>query len=338
MVERIASFRFSPDGRYIALAGYPATDTTKSGGELLVRALETGTLSHFGNVTAFEWSESGALLAMAVRSANDVGNGIHLFEPAASRLRVLESSTSLYRGLSWREDADDLAVLRAHSTEGFSDTTHAVLTWKGLAGTSPRQHLLEAGTASLPDTIRLSEAFTPEWSEDGAVVFLGLRPRERREPEDTTEEGDEEAKLSDVQVWHSRDVRIIPQQRAQEQRDLDATMLAAWQPGADRLVVIGTDLQEEAHVLEGDRHAIETDASGYAFGEMFGRPARDIDLIDVRTGERSRVLEDVSFDAGGSATGRYVHFFRDDDWWVYDTTENRETNVTGETGGTFVKS
>ena len=55
-------------------------------------------------------------------------------------------------------------------------------------------------------------------------------------------------------------VRLMQQQRVQETQDLQRTLLASWQPASGRLVQIGTDLEEAVTVLEGSRHAIESDA------------------------------------------------------------------------------
>ncbi len=327
----IASFAFSPDARFIALRGYPAEGVKVEGAELLVRELATGTTSHFGGVTAYAWADRAARLAMTVRSPSDVGNGVHLYDAVAGRLRVLDSSGDVYRGLAWRKNADDLAVLRTVKEDGWADTTHVVLAFQRVAGGSPLSHRL----AAAPMEQRIAETFTPRWSDDGSVVFLGLRPRRRAEPKDTSKDEAAAEKLSDVQVWHARDVRIQPQQRVQEEQDLRATLRAAWRPGEPSAVVLGTRLDETVTVLEGARHAIETDASKYTFGRMFGRPARDIDRIDVRTGERRRVLEDVRFGATGSATGRYLTYFRDNHWWVYDVGRDKHVNVTERTGATF---
>ena len=98
------------------------------------------------------------------------------------------------------------------------------------------------------------------------MIFIGLRPRERK---DTVVEvssssgaqgtgaqasGERRARIdsmkpSDVQVWHAKDVRIIPMQKSQEQQDVQRTLLAAWHLESGRVTSIGTDLLETARVL-----------------------------------------------------------------------------------------
>lgn len=74
----VASFRFSGDGRFLAMYGYAAEGDSTGAADLLVRELASGRTTHFGNVAEFRWSDGGALLALSIRSASGAGNGVHL--------------------------------------------------------------------------------------------------------------------------------------------------------------------------------------------------------------------------------------------------------------------
>ena len=364
-VDDIASFAFSGDGRYLALRGYPAED--RSAATVIVRDLERGTATSFGDIAAAEWSDDVALLALTIETENGAGNGIQLYDARAGTLRVLDSSTSLYRALAWRDDATELAVLRTRTDSMYRDTTHVVLAWTGVGGPSIAQRTLDPATAEgFPDGMRIAEHRTPSWADDGAAIFIGLRPREPAEKKtadrdstkaaadtagaapadsadtepaaDSTSAKPDEEKVSDVQVWHARDVRIIPMQKAQEQQDLRRTLLAAWHPTDGRVVPLGTDLLESVTVLDGGRFATETDRSAYAFGTMFGRPAVDVWLIDISTGERRKVVENSRWYYGSSATGRHLLWFDGENFWSYDIAGGTSTNLTGSIDAEFALS
>lgn len=358
-VAAIASHRFSADGRFIALRGYPPEERETA--DLFVRELATGRTLLFGNVTDFAWAEIGPLLALTVRTESGSGNGVQLYDAATGALRVLDSSSSLYRAPAWRDHADDLAVLRSRIDPGFRDTTHIVLAWTRLQSPAPVLAQLDPASApGIPADMRVAEHRVPEWSEDGTALYIGLRPRARAAAQAdsaraaegsgggggaaadttatrgaTTDSGNAE-KRSDVQVWHARDIRIMPMQKVQEQQDLRRTLLAVWHLGdSGRVVPIGTDLLETASVLEGGRFATETDSKPYSFGAMFGRPADDIWLVDLQTGERSKVLEGVRHYYGASAAGRYLLSFDGKDFWTYDVERRQRANLTAAQGGTF---
>lgn len=361
VLDDVASFQFSGDGRFLALRGYPPEGRRDGGADLIIRDLAAGTMTNFGNVTGFAWSDRGALLALTVRTEGGAGNGVHLYDARSGTIRVLDSSESIYRALAWRKDADDLAVLRARAEDGFRDTTHVVLAWSRAGSDKPtRRELDPAAAPGFPDGMRVAEHATPRWSRDGATLFIGIRPREPKPrpakdtaatalqasrddaaaPTDTTAAAAAApaGKPSDVQVWHARDVRIMPQQKAQEQQDLRRTMLTAWHLRDDRVVRIGTDLHENVTVLEGDRRAIETDRKPYAFENMFGRRTHDVWLVDVRTGEREKVLEGIRWFHGASAGGRYLTWFDGEDFWTHDVETGRRTNLTARVDADFANA
>ncbi len=345
MVDDIASFRFSSDARFVALRGYPAEG--KRAADLVLRELARGVSASFGNVSEFAWSGSGVLLAMTLETEGGTGNGVQAYDAASGRLRVLDSSTSLYRAPVFRRKSDDLAVLRTVKDTGYRDTTHVVLAWTRIgAGSRTQRELDPQKAAGFPAGMRISEHRAPEWAEDGSVIFIGLRPREHATAkadstkiaaadtsagngarQDTTKRTEPD-KVSDVQVWHARDVRIIPMQKAQEQQDLRRTLLAAWHPIESRVIQIGTDVLESTSVLKGARFATETDRKGYAFGAMFGRPYQDIWLVNVKTGERRKALEKVRHFQGSSAAGRKLLWYDGADYWTLDVDTNRRTNLT----------
>lgn len=340
MLGEAAAFTFSPDGAYLAVHGY--TPEERRGSDLIVRDLARGTNVNFGNVSSFEWASDGALLAVTLDTESGAGNAVQLYDARTGTLRVLDSSTDRYSGLTWRDDALDIAVLRAMPDSAYRDTAHIVIAWTDVNTPAAARHELQPRrTADFPSDMRVSDTRAPQWSTDGAIVTVGLRPlrpsttasaRAGGAAADSRKTADagtaQDGKPSDVQVWHARDVRIIPEQKSQEQQDLRRTLLAAWHVGADRLVQLGTDLQESATLLEGSGFATETDESRNAFGAMFGRPGTDVWLIDVASGERVRVLEDVPFYRGASETGRYLLWFEDDDWWAFDVRSRARTNLT----------
>jgi dipeptidyl aminopeptidase/acylaminoacyl peptidase len=349
--EGVSDFDFSDDGAYLAL--YRDRGEEDEAGDLVVRALTTGAEVPLGNVDTYAWSPSGHLLAVTIRTASGAGGAVQLFDPGTGALRVLDRSDADYTQLTWREDDDDLAVLRARSDDGFEEDTHVVLVWRDLGGrVSPALVLDPDEAPGFPVGMRIAESMEPAWSADGRSVFIGLRPRERSEVEDEApaadsvggEEGDDaedaegradEEKRSEVQVWTTDDVRIIPMQRAQEDRDLERTLLATWRVDDGRVVQLGTDLMAPMQLLEGGRDAIEFDEKPYERDAMFGRSWQDIYRVDARSGERARVLDKVRYAYAGSPEGRYVLYFQGDDWWSLDLTNGTSANLTGTLDGDF---
>src|SRR5687768_14910600 len=94
------------------MRAYNAANSTRSAFDIIVRDLVNGVHTTFGNVSAYAWREHGAALAMIIDAANRAGNGVRVYDAASGVTRTLDADTAMYTGLQWRDDADDLAVLR----------------------------------------------------------------------------------------------------------------------------------------------------------------------------------------------------------------------------------
>ncbi len=376
--EAVSSFAFDDSGAFLILRGY--AEEGRDAADLVVRDVAAETSINFGNVTEYAWQDDAPRLAMTVATAGGAGNGIQLYDAAAGTLVVLDSADATFTQPTWRKDAADLAVLRSVEDEGHEEPTHLVLAWRDLdAGVSAplRFDHRELADFDLTGKMRVVEHRAPQWSDDGATIFFGIRewpetPTEGREsaevdpadaetespetgerlPEtgageeregddqdpEAAEQGDEpeEPEPADVDVWHARDERIIPMQKLQEERDRAKSYLVAWHVDEGRFVRLGTDYDESIVLLEGQTHATETDRKPYMFDGMFGRRWFDIDLIDVATGERNRVVDRVRYFSGGSATGEHLLYFKDDRHYSYDVTTGEHTDLTSSLPTSFV--
>src|SRR5699024_7932505 len=125
------------------------------------------------------------------------------YNPATGKIRLLDSSNNEYSGLSWREDAADLAVLRAVKDSTFKEQTHVVLAWRNVGDQSAQQFELHpSGFELLSDNLRVDEHYSPIWSDDGSQIYIGLRLRKKTDvkPEYEVDMPDS-VEWSDVQIW-----------------------------------------------------------------------------------------------------------------------------------------
>ncbi|MXW65878.1 MAG: prolyl oligopeptidase family serine peptidase [Gemmatimonadales bacterium] len=317
--EAVSEGRFDASGRYVALRGYSPDEPSGKGADLRIVTLATGAETSFGNVSEMAWSPGGSLLALAIATGADVGNGVQVYDADAGILRSADASGSSYRSLRWRDDSVDLAALRSRQAASADGAAYDVLAWRGL-DRGVETMVLGADAAGIPGTLEAVRHRAPAWSDDGRMISLGLRPIEPEagddadeggaddEPEDGDPDGedapadDAEPDLPGLQIWHTSDVRLFPEQRVSEDRDAARSLLAVWHLDDDRAVVLGSDLMAGTQLLEGWEYALEDISEPYPWGAMFGRPYHDVWAIDADTGERRRLLTRVRYEwpsAGG---------------------------------------
>lgn len=120
----VRSFAWGAEGSHLVLARYPADGTSV----VVVQDMATDARVSLADVASWAWQGEGSLLAFTVHGPEGVGNGIQLYDASTGRVRSLDSGTSEYAQLTWREDSADLAVLRkveddVHDEPGHTTTT-----------------------------------------------------------------------------------------------------------------------------------------------------------------------------------------------------------------------
>ena len=347
--ESVSEWSFDSLGRFLALRGNPPEEPVGKGADLRIVMLATGSGTSFGNVAEMAWSPSGSRIAMVIATGTDLGNGVQVYDAGSGTLQSVDASGARYRGLAWRDDAADLAALRSREDASAGGSAYDVLAWRGL-DRRPEMIVLGEGAAGIADTLEVVDR-APQWSDDGAMISVGLRPREEEDPQDTGATGtgeadadetgladaEDEPDLPRLQIWHSRDVRIFPGQQAAEGRDANRTLLAVWHLDENRVVTIGSDLMADATLLHGWAFALEDIAEPYPFGAMFGRPYHDVWSIDVGTGERRRLLTRVRYEWTG-AGGRWLVSYDGANYWSLEVATGERRDLTSNLPTSFVNT
>lgn len=354
VVPDISSFSFSGSGTFIAMRGYRPEGAKGRGVAVVVRDLERGTDTHFGNIAEVAWQDEGALLAMVIDAETKIGNGVQLFDPTSGVTRSLDTDTVAYKGLQWRDESGDLAAMKVRTSAQYEDTSHVVLAWTALHTSNSRAHVLDpADQAGFPTDTRIVDYRDLEWADDGSTVFLGIKEWERKEQEaDSAQEGqapgdsararaDSTAGNDDekpgVEVWHAKDVEIIPEQKVRAEREKRRNQLAAWHVADDRFVALDPErMFENVQLFEGQKRALGADETPYDIERMFGPSYSDLYVVDVNTGAAQRVKEQVQFSFGPSPGGRYLLYLENDHYWVYDIQNGTHTNITETAPVSFI--
>lgn len=347
-IEGVESFSFSPSGTHLAFRRYSettregadnASETVAPGTPLIIRQLSTGQDATFGSVSEIAWQDKGPALAFAITVDGGVGNGLQLYDTATGVLRTLDSSNKTYSGLSWRKASASLAALRSSDGNGREGPTHTLLVWSDIAG--PMKAL---EPATLAADLRVVRFRTPQWSEDGTYVFVGVGPwlakpsadgvdRARRIAASSTNPDE----LPDVQVWHPKDTIVMPRQKIDARRERERSMLAAWSVADGRLVRIAQRIGEEATPIKRSGRALVVDTNPFAMDRSIGRIYSNAWTIDLASGQKTDVAQRIEDRLMQSSPGgKYLLYVKGDHYWTVDVVSGKQTNVTATIATSFV--
>ena len=328
VLDDVQSFAFSDQGDFLAFRRYPPqparhdkakTETPgregggggqpdPTGATLTIRNLQNGTDVTFGDVTGYAWQQKGTHLAFTIGTKNRVGNAIELFDPAAGDSRVLDSAPAVFTAITWRKDSADLAVLRSKRNPGYEGESYTLLAWPNLA---------EKHTAEVDPPQRVVAARAPQWSDDGKTLFVGLADWEKRVEPIHSDEGP-----SNVEVWHSKDVHVISEQKLRLARDRDRNTLVAWHLNQSTVTPLGTNPTENIELPHTGVRALALDGTPYETDGMFGRRFTDAYQVNVETGKRAKVADRLIPPVWFSPEGKYALNFMDGDFFLYDLETN----------------
>lgn len=366
IIEGIESFAFSPNGAYLAMRRYvserkdapppdPAAEMDAApGATLIVRQLATGRDTTFGNVSEYAWQDlpqRGRWLALTINAEDKTGNGVQLIDPETNVLRVLDSSASSYSGLAWRKDSSDLAVLRAKTDDKREGATQILLAWQRLGETNEAKQTYDAtADAQFPNGMRAVAFRRPSWSRDGDTVFFGIanwrekpasekKPADGNAPKDAPKEvAKDEDEPAGVDVWHARDVVVMPKQKIDARQDRQRNLLAAWHLDGGKFVQLAQSNDELVTPLKGQKLGFVRNWASYAMERSIGRPAADLSLLDLSTGERTKIKEQLSNDSYVQASpgGKYLLFVQDDHYWTVNTATRAVVNITKNVQTSFI--
>ena len=350
MIDSVESFSFSPSGAQIAMRRYAegTREETPDPGEkvvpgtpLVIRNLATGQDATFGGVSEIAWQDKGTSLAFAITVEGGVGNGLYLYDTVSGVLRTLDSSPQNYAGLAWRKDSNSFAALRSADSTGRQGSTHTLLVWPDV--TSSAMKSLDA-TTSLAADLRVIRFKTPQWSDDGAWVFVGVAPwyaapvadysdRSRRITATSTNPDE----LPDVQVWHPKDTTVMARQKLDARRERERSMLAAWSVADGRLVRIAQAIGEEATPIKHSSRALIVDTTTFAMDRSIGRVYANAWTLDLSSGQKIEVAQRIEDDTlRSSPGGKFVIYMKGSHYWTLDLTSGKQTNITAALATSFV--
>jgi dipeptidyl aminopeptidase/acylaminoacyl peptidase len=305
-----------------------------------VRNLATGLDAAFGSVSEIAWQDKGTALAFAVTIDGGLGNSLRLYDTSTGMLRTLDSSSRTYSGLAWRKESASLAALRSAEGSGREGPNHTLLVWTD-AKTSPVKEL-EAST--LAADLRVVRFRAPQWSEDGAFVFVGVGPWRAKPSADAVDRSrrivassTNADELPDVQVWHPKDTIVMPRQKVDARRERERSMLAAWSVADGGLVRIANALGEEATPIKRSSRALVVDTNAFAMERSIGRVYANAWTVDLASGAKSDVaqrIEDRYLQA--SPGGKYLLYLKGDHYWTVDVASGKQTNITATIATSFV--
>lgn len=295
------------------------------GTPLGLRSLKDGSETTFEDVMKYQFTKNGRYLLYVVSSKEKPEmDGVYAIEPGS------DSGTPLLIGkgkyTKWALDKEEtvLAFVTDKDDQEADEPTFQLYGWK--VG-EPEATLLVShkSTPDFPAGMAVSDKSDISISEDGKIVMFGIK--EIPEPKKDEDEEDTEEKPK-FDLWHWDDPYPQPQQKKMAQQVRDNTWESVYHLDTKTFVKLADEDVPDVRLSRNGKIAWAQTILPYTKMVSYDGSYHDIYVIDPKSGERTLAKKKLYRGASLSPNGKFLYWFEDDDWHVYDIGKETVKNVT----------
>ncbi|MBO6576936.1 MAG: S9 family peptidase [Rhodothermales bacterium] len=314
----VRSYRVAEDGaRHVAILLDTESETTRDstaedaphdkqdGRDLLLLDAASGETRTYASVIDYHLTADGAWLVYAAETKDGTGDGVFAVNTGSGDSFTLASGEGFFRQLTLSDDGQ-LAGFVSNSADFTAEQPEFSVFVSELPGEA--ESIVDGDSPALPDGWWISEHAGLDFSDSGNRLFFGAAPRPEIEEEDSRP--DDEKVDVDIWSWTDKDLMTVQLVNAQRERRRSYTMVYHREEGslaqlADPLIRTVDDLEH------GDGSVvIGTTNLPYMPDGSWDTPShRDVYVIDVSDGSRTRVLEGIRSNPLPSPDGTHLA------WW-----------------------
>ena len=312
-IENVIKYEFERTGRFLAIL-----QSEKNSQSLLILDNKAELILKIPDVDEFKLSDFGKF-AVITKSKISIYDSERNYEVEDI---ILEPNT-IYKRLSWNKKATFLAFLAQEIPTQDRNTKHSLFTY------DVKKNKLSVLSETLTDRMKVQVyPQEPILADDGKQIFFFYTNKSLAKTENTI-----------VEVWNASTKLVYPAEQYTEDPAL-MSKLAVWNLETDSVRIIATE-ELPMSLLTSDKKYVLT----YSFltnePQYSIMPLVDFYITSVETGIKIPFLKNQStapYSMGSSPSGRYINYFKLNNWWVYDVVTGIHLNVTESAESKFIDS
>ncbi len=296
---------------------------TSKGETLFIENLLNGTSKTIENVVKYDFTENGKTLSIITHLSIEKADSfsIHLLDLSSLELSTHDEYFTEISSMNFSEKGNLFAFIASSDTS--ENKVNSLYLWPKDEDMASR--IVHSERSDLATPMNVSANFTPRFSNNEKRLFLGLEDLPEEEVEDSLLES-EKAKLD---VWHYKNNRLQPQQLLEKKRDKEDSYYSILHIKENKLIQLEDDTLSVRLIDKGDGgFAMGTSNERYAHSYNWSFPwPSDYYTVNLNTGERKLIGQEVNYSQGISPDGKYfVYFVSDSNNYYFKNTLSGETD------------
>lgn len=313
IIPNVSSYSFLANGKYVAFITKDSTSTN----QLVIRKPEGAVVDSFKGVDRFNVSHKADKLLFSYKDESKSLVKILSFQKGYSKKIIATEDSSGFYNFVWQQNDENLAFLKeaADKIDSKNEMLFYNLKNDKLYSFIPER---ENGFPASMGIVN-HEEMEITISDDGSKVFFGIKQSLFSPPE----------VVEKVQVWNGNDKFLYPAEQEIDGWNKTAKIVV-WFPKKKIYHQITSNALPWIMLTGEQRYALTANPQAYEPQyKYYG--AMDYYITDLATGKSSQWLKKHSGDTadmGISRNGKYICYYRDKQWWVYNIEKSIHTNVT----------
>ena len=286
--------------------------------KIIIKSPLADRINEITNVADFSLSPNGQLLAYSF--FKDGKNSALLFDLRKNQIIkcMARDSETDYKFSAWSKNSRGLVFSGKSDKKTSAPLYFYVIPYS-------RLYVLEAGSQKglKPESTIIHSALNPILiSDDLQKVLFSVK---------TDKKINDSIDKSNVEIWNGNDKWVYGQNQRYGRFDLSPKLML-WSPNKKSITPITSEAFPSVMLSQDLSHAVLSNPKQYE-PQFEHRGPRDYYIVDLDNFQKDTLLLEQSADLYrmySSPTGKYISYFKNNDWWAYDVKRKTHTNLSGK--------
>jgi dipeptidyl aminopeptidase/acylaminoacyl peptidase len=321
----VTSYTFTADGRFLIIFARDS-DNKK---QLRIKSLETKEQLKIENATLYSYNSDAAAIAYATESTETNTFGLVFLGDKPTNSIITKDDAHRFSKIVWQDKGQSVAFLQQPVQSERDANGKACIGYYSLADQKSYTFNPDKIEGFPKDQQIMSESFSNLLiSKDGKRIFFDLM----KNPQNNTV-----TDTLQVQIWNTEDKQLYPAKKEIDGWNTVAKV-AVWWPESNQFSQL-TNNEFPHMILTGDQKQLLTyNPLGHEPQSSLQYAPWDIYIHALENGQKKLLLQNQTADGDGmfvSPSGKYITYFRDGNWWVYDMAKELHINLTKKLSTNF---